>query len=137
MAPFRPEAGIVTSVWPTSCAFLMRVSMSAIGSCMLIRSPSPARLDDARHLAAQRQLAQLVAAQAEFAIDAARAPGQRAAVADAHGRGVARQLLQLVTRLFSCLVGGARVLDDVEERGALRLEFLDGLAALLVSQFDG
>src|SRR5690349_8849823 len=116
MAPFRPEAGIVTSAWPTSCAFLMRVSMSAIGSCMLIASPSPARLDDAGYLAAQRQLAQLVAAEAELAIDAARTPGQRAAVADTHRRRIARQLLQLVTRLFSCLVGGARVLDDLEQR---------------------
>src|SRR2546423_11014073 len=115
----------------------MRVSISAIGSCMLIRSPLPARLDDAGHFAAQREVAQLVPAQAELAIDATRPAGQRTAVADAHGRCVARQLLQLHARLVSRLVGSARVADDVEERRALRLELLDGLAAFFVPEFYG
>src|SRR5678809_1121206 len=114
MAAFRREAGIVTSEWPTSCALRMRVSMSAIGSCMLMTSPLPSLLptclDDAGHLAAQRQVAQLVAAQAELAIHAARAPGEGAAVAQAHRRGVARQLLQLGAGFLARLVGGALVL---------------------------
>src|SRR5205085_9169797 len=137
IARFRRDAGIVTSAWPTSCAFLMRVSMSAIGSCMLIRSPLPARLDDAGHFAAQREIAQLVPAEAELAIDAARSAGERAAVANAHRRGVARQLLQLGARLFPCLIRRASVVDDVEQRRAPRLELLDGFAAFLISQLDG
>src|SRR5436305_1147421 len=62
-------------------------------------------------------------------------PGECAAVAQPHGRGVARQLLQLGARLFARLVRGAAVVDDVEQRGALRLELLDGLATFLVAQF--
>src|SRR5204862_6113015 len=114
----------------------MRVSMSAIGSCMLIRSPLPARLDDAGHLALQRQVAQLVAAQTELAIDAARTAGERAAVAQAHRRGVARQLLQLQARFFLRLIGGARVVDDLEQGRAPRLELLDGFAAFLVAELE-
>src|SRR5262249_41200135 len=136
MAPFSPDAGIVTSAWPTSCALRMRVSMSAIGSCMLIDLSSPARFDDAGHFAAECELAQLVAAEAELAIHAAWTPGERAAVAQAHRRRIARQLLQLGARFFARLVGGARVVDDFEQRGALRLELLDHLTALLVAELD-
>src|SRR5512147_136828 len=112
----RRDAGIVTSEWPTSCALRMRVSMSAIGSCMLISFSLPACLDDARHFALQRQVAQLVAPKAELAIDAARPAGEGAAVAQAYGRRVARQLLQLGAGFLARLVGGALVVDDVEER---------------------
>src|SRR4030095_14558284 len=97
------EAGIDTSVCPTIWALRMRTSMSAIGSLMLMQVSLPAGLDHAGHLAAQREIAQLVAPQAELAVDPARPAGQRAAVAQAHRRGVARQLLQLVARLFARL----------------------------------
>src|SRR5205814_7298235 len=99
----------------------MRVSMSAMGSCMLIWLSLPARLDDAGHLALERQVAQLVASQAELAIDATRTPGQGAPVAQAHRRGITRQLLQLEPRLFLRLVGGTHVVDDLEQQGASRL----------------
>src|SRR5436309_13132067 len=115
----------------------MRVSMSAIGSCILISaSPLPARLDDAGHFALEREVAQLVATQAELAIDAARPAGEGAAVARAHRRRVARQLLQLAARFFLRLVGGARVVDDLEQRRAPHLEFGDGLATLLVPEYE-
>src|SRR5205085_1993637 len=63
-------------------------------------APLPARLDDARHLAAHREIAQLVAAEAELAVHAARPSGEGAAVAQSHRRRVARQLLQLRARLL-------------------------------------
>src|SRR5207245_5737767 len=71
-----------------------------------------------------------------LAIDAARPAGEGAAVAQPHGRGVARQLLQLAARFFLRLVGGARVVDDLKQRRAPRLELLDGLAALLVAELQ-
>src|SRR5260221_308419 len=101
-----------------------------------IASPLPARFDDAGHFALEREVAQLVAAQTEHAVDAARPAGDRAAVAQAHRRSVARQPLQLGARLVARLVGGARVVDDLDERRAPRLELLDGLAAFLVAQYQ-
>src|SRR5262249_13740164 len=119
----------------------MRISMSAMGSVMLIDlslrlsllSCLPASLDHAGDLALQGKVAQLVAAEAELAVHAARPTGQRAAVPEPHRRGVARQLLQLGAGLLAGLVGRAGVLDDLAQRRALRLELLDGLAALLVA----
>src|SRR5688572_30503512 len=115
MALFSFEAGIETSVCPTSWALRMRISMSAMGSLMLMRSPylplSPACLDDARHLALERELAQLVARKAELPIHAPRPAGERAAVAQAHRRRVARKLLQLGARLLLRVVGCARVVQ--------------------------
>src|SRR6185312_11161935 len=134
MAVFSFEQGMPTSTCPTIWALRMRVSMSAIGSVMLIAASSPARLDDAGHLAAQRELAQLVAPQAELLVDAPRAARQRAAVAQPGRRGVARQLLQLDPRRVLVLVGRLDVVEHLEQRGALRLEFLDGLAALLFTE---
>src|SRR5918992_2002898 len=121
MALFSLEAGIATSVCPTSWALRMRTSMSAIGSLMLMRIPLPSflptRLDHARHLAAQGEIAQLVARQAELAEHAARPAGEGTAVAQAHRRGVARQLLQLVARLLLGLVGSSGVVHDLEQLG--------------------
>src|SRR5256712_13847969 len=118
----------------------MRISMSAIGSLMLIdvSLPSflPTCLDHAWYFAAQRQLAQLVAPQAELAVHAARPAGERAAVAQEHRGGVARQLLQLVAGRVLGLVGGARVIDYLEQSVAPRLGLLDGPAALLVAELE-
>src|SRR5258706_6798258 len=123
MDAFSLDAGIETSTCPTIWALRMRTSMSAMGSLMLIVFPLPACLDDAGHFALEREVAQLVAAQAELAIHAARPAGQRAAVAQPHRRRVARQLLQLVARGFLGLVGGAGVIDHLEKLRAPRLEF--------------
>src|SRR5690242_4580391 len=123
-----------TSTCPTIWALRMRVSMSAIGSVMLIALSSPARFDDARHFAAHRELTQLVAREAEFLVHAARTAGQRAAVAQPDRRGVARQLLQLDARRFLVLVGCLDVVQHLEERRAFRLEFLDRLATLLFAE---
>src|SRR6185503_20332783 len=134
------DAGIATSVCPTIWALRMRTSMSAMGSLILMRFSLPSFLptcfDHARHLAAQREVAQLVAPETEFPVDTARPAGERAAVAQPYRGRVARQLLQLAARLFPRLVGGALVVDDLEQLRAPRLEFLDGLAALLVAELE-
>src|SRR5687768_4346627 len=114
----------------------MRVSMSAMGSLMLIVAPLPACLDDAGHLALEREVAQLVAPQAELAVHAARPAGERAAVAQPHRGRVARQLLQLGARFLARLVGGALVVDDLEQGGAPGLELLDRPAALLIAELE-
>src|SRR5512147_1626391 len=101
MAALMFEAGIWTSTWPMTCALRMRVSMSAIGSLMLMRFSLPARLDHAGHLALEREVAQLAARNAELAVHAPRASGEGAAVAQPHRRGVARQLLQAHARLVA------------------------------------
>src|SRR5260221_3017157 len=137
MEIFSFEQGMLTSTCPTIWALRMRVSMSAIGSVMLIADSLPARLDHAGDLAAQRQFAQLVAPEAELAVHAARPPGEGAAVAQPHRRGVARQLLQLGARRVAVLVAGLGVLDYLEQRGTLRLEFLGRDAALLFAELDG
>src|SRR3954471_3547989 len=102
----------------------MRNSMSAIGSVMLIGFPSPlpACLDDAGHFALERQVAQLVATEAELAVDPARPAGARAAIAQPHPRGGARQPLQLRARRFLRFVGGTGVLDHLEQLRAAYLE---------------
>src|SRR5579863_9045198 len=58
-------------------------------------SPLPARLDHAGYLAGRGEVAQRDARELEFAVEAARTPGQLAAVADARRRGIARHLRQL------------------------------------------
>src|SRR5688572_29583405 len=136
MEAFSLDAGIATSVCPTIWALRMRISMSAMGSLMLMGALLPACLDHAGHFAAQRELAQLVARETELAEHAARPSGQRATVAQAHRRGIARQLLQLLARLFLRFVRCARVVHDLEQLRAFGLEFFDGLAALLVAQFQ-
>src|SRR5690349_8470374 len=130
MARFTFDAGTVTLTFSVACALRMRVSMSAMGSLMLISCLLPARLDHSGDLAAHRDLADLVAREAELAERAARAAGHGAAVAKPHGRGVARQRLQLRARLLPGVVGRLGILDDGEELLPLLREFLDGRAAL-------
>src|SRR5439155_15195880 len=93
----------------------MRVSMSAMGSVMLMRGLLPARLDEARDLSAQRDFAQLVAPEPELAEHSARPAGEPAAVAQPHGRGVPRQLLLLLARLLALFVRAPGVVDDCEQ----------------------
>src|SRR3954467_3280690 len=99
MACFTLLDGTNTLTFSVACALRMRVSMSAMGSLMLIVRLLPARLDHAGDLAAHRDLADLVAREAEFAERAARAARHGATVAQAHGRSVAGQRLELRARL--------------------------------------
>src|SRR3989304_625360 len=131
---FSFEYGMLTSTCPTIWALRMRVSISAIGSVMLIADSLPARLDHARNLAAHRKLAQFDPPQGELAVHAPRASGQRAAVAQPHRRSVARQLLQLGARGVPVLIGGLGVVDHLEQRRAPDFELGDGIAALLFAE---
>src|SRR5262245_28335095 len=109
MATLSFEDGALTSGLPARCAFLMRVSRSAMGSVMLTWLPSPARLAQPGNVAAIGLLAQLGARQAELAVDTARAARDRAAVALANRVGIARQRLQLRLRGETLLDSGLRV----------------------------
>src|SRR5882672_5223691 len=125
-------AGTATEVFSASCAFRIRVSMSAMGSLMLIQSLLlPACLGHAGNLATHGDLAQLAAAQTELAEHPARTPRQRAAIAQPHRAGVARKLLKLLARLRAVLVRNPAVVDDCEQLGAPGREFLHGGAAFL------
>src|SRR5881392_663743 len=127
------DEGIVTTARSTICALRMRVSMSAIGSVMLIGSSLlPARLDDAGNLVAHRIFAKLVAAQTELAENAARTTRQRAAIAKPRRIGVARQLLQLEARCEAVFVGHFRVFDDGNERFPPLRKLGDELYALVL-----
>src|SRR2546423_12371856 len=77
---FSFECGMMTFAFRAVMALRMRVRRSAIGSVIL----SPARFDDARNVAAQRQLPEAQAAQFEFANESTRAPALGAAVAQLH-----------------------------------------------------
>src|SRR5688572_1620905 len=98
----------------------MRVRRSAMGSVMLIRAPSPARLAEARNLAAVRDLADLHARETELAVHAPRAAGDRAAVALARGARIARQRLELCLRGRAVLRRGPRAADQLLQFRALR-----------------
>src|SRR3712207_5088313 len=80
-ASFSFEDGMRTSSWNATLAFRSRVSMSAIGSVIVMwRPPLPARLGHARHLAGVDHLAEADAAEPELAVHgagpaAAAAPG--------------------------------------------------------------
>src|SRR5258705_3695366 len=112
MARFTFDAGTNTLTFSVACALRIRVSMSAMGSLMLIYGLLPARLDHAGDLAAHRDLADLVASEAELAERAAGAAGHCTAVAQAHRRSVARHRLDLGARLVAGVVGRLGVLDD-------------------------
>src|SRR3989442_15150475 len=75
---FSREAGMSTFSCSARLAFRMRVSMSAIGSLLIARSP--ARLHDARDLALERQLAEAQAAHLELSEISAGAAAELAAV---------------------------------------------------------
>src|ERR1039458_4118847 len=109
MDAFTRDEGIATDSFSASCALRMRVSISAIGSLMLMLCLlSPAGFGHAGNLATHGDFAQLVAPQAELAVHAARAARQLAAVPDTRRGRVPRQLLQLHTRRHP-LVFGFRV----------------------------
>src|SRR5688572_8040465 len=115
----------------------MRVSMSEIGSVILIAESLPAGFPDARDLAAHRRFAELRARQTKLAIVAVRAPRQSAAIAEANGVRIARQLLQLLLRLGLVVVGRLRVANELLELGALRGVPLDGPLAVALTHQHG
>src|SRR6516162_1078502 len=105
----------------------MRVSRSAMGSVMLMASvPSPARLGEARDLAAARDLADLHPRQAELAVDTAGASGDRAALALPRGARIARLRLQRGLRRGTHLGRALGAADQLLELRALgRILFHD------------
>src|SRR5260370_22583260 len=118
------------------CALRMRAIRSPSGSFRAIaRSASPARFDQAGDDAPGAELPQSDAAHPELAIEAARPPGDLAAVANARARGIARQLRQL-ERGREPLLGRQRLVarDRLEPRSPAG-EFLRQLAPPVV-RFD-
>src|SRR5215469_8586081 len=120
MAVFRLEEASCTSFLPAVWPLRMRVSRSAMGSVMLMRRPSPARLGEARNLAAARHLADLHPRQAELAVHPARAPGDGAALALPGWTRIARLRLQRGLRRRTLLGRALRASDQLLELRALR-----------------
>src|SRR5437868_594644 len=101
-ASFSLEDGIRTVSCMATFPLRMRVSMSAMGSVIVIeaRSPSPARLGDARHLAAVHHLPKTDPAQPEFPVD-----GTRPTATPAAGVGPHPELGLALLLLDQCLLG--------------------------------
>src|SRR5258708_17405016 len=93
------EPGVVSLPLRRICALRIRVSISPNGSFTDMIRPSPARLDQTRDEALRPQFPQRDARHLHLAIIAARTAGDFATVANAHGRGVARQFRQFEARL--------------------------------------
>src|SRR5712671_4257333 len=117
MAVFSREEASCTSLLPAVWPLRMRVNRSAMGSVMLMRRPSPARLGETGNLTTTGDLADLHPREAELAVHAARASGNGAAVALPRRAGIARLRLQLHRHaLFGRALGAA---DQLLELGAL------------------
>src|SRR5688500_9433001 len=102
-ASFNFEDGIRTVSCIATLALRIRVSMSAIGS-VIVMGASPARLGDARYLARVRQLAQADTAQPELAEH-----GARTATPATPGVAPHLELGLALLLLDQCLFGHARV----------------------------
>src|SRR5580704_4432496 len=111
----------------------MRVRRSAMGSVMLIGAPSPARLGQTRDLPAIRDFADLHPRQTELAVHAARAAGDRAAIAMARGTRIARHRLQLRLRRLPILVRRLGAADELLELGAPLSVLLHDFGAMLLA----
>src|SRR6478735_9031855 len=119
-----PAPGRSPSRWPARCgcaSTCRRWDHSCSFSCLL-----PARLDHAGDLAAHRDLADLVAREAELAERATRAAGDGAAVAQPDRGRVAGHRLDLGACLVAGVVGRLLVVDDGEKLLAPFREFLHG-----------
>src|SRR5687768_13467809 len=77
ISAFRPDDGTTTSSWAAMIPLRIRVRKSAMGSVIDMRSP--ARLRHAGDEAVVRELAQAHTAEAELAVDGARAAAAPAA----------------------------------------------------------
>src|SRR5580704_9582301 len=107
----------------------MRVRRSAMGSVMLIGAPSPARLGQTRDFPAIRDFADLHPRQTELAVHAARAAGDRAAIAMARGTRIA----QLRLRRLPILVRRLGATDELLELGAPLSVLLHDFGAMLLA----
>src|SRR6186997_3360814 len=85
MPTFMREAGIETVFFEIRLAFRIRVSMSAIGSVIMVLDLLPRRLAHPRDLAAQGARAQADAADAELLIHGADAAAEAATADEAAG----------------------------------------------------
>src|SRR3569832_1839346 len=135
MEAFTFEAGMLTSAFCARCALRMRVSMSAMGSVILIihayllipvivsadvwRLRLPARLDQTRHITAHRRLAQLVASETEHAIHTVGAAALAAAATLAGRARDARQRLEQTTQQHTHDHQQKQIAELLFELGAL------------------
>src|SRR5262245_42436423 len=103
--------------WP----FFIRASISPTGSLKAMGPVSglPARLHDAGQHSRRGELTQRQPRQFEFAIDAARAAAQLAAIAYTCRRGVARHLRKLQAGCETILRRQLRILRLLLQRGSL------------------
>src|SRR6266480_6157179 len=132
MAVFRREDASCTSLLPAVWPLRMRVNRSAMGSVMLMRRPSPARLGETGNLTTTGDLADLHPREAELAVHAARAAGDGATVALARRTRITRLRLQLRLRRHALLGRALGAADQLLELGALhRVLFHDPGATLL------
>src|SRR5690606_35558111 len=111
----------------------MRVRRSAMGSVMLMRRTSPARLRQTGDLAAARDFADLHARQPELAVHPARAAGHAAALALADRARIARQSLQLRLCGRPLLGRSLGAADQLLELRTLRGVLLRNLGATLLA----
>src|SRR5450631_1873503 len=133
MANFNFDAPTPTVGLPADCALRMRVKRSAIGSVMLIVRASPAGLRQARNFPTIGRFAQFRARQSKLAVDTARPPRNRAAVALPGSRRIARLFLQFHLRGGAFLRSGLRIADQLFELGASGSVFLRYLEAALLA----
>src|SRR5689334_22683597 len=133
MAVFTFDEDMLTSVLRAVCALRMRVRRSAMGSVMLIRRASPARLGHARDLAAVHDLADLDARETELAVHATGTARDRAAIAVTRRARIARLLLQLRLRGEFLFGGAARAADDFLQLRTLRRVLLHDPRATLLA----
>src|SRR5579871_3945032 len=83
MSPFSRDAGTSTLAWRASSPLRIRVSMSAMGSdvVILLFVLLPTGFDHTRNFPGQRQLPETDAAQPELAQEPSRPPALEAAIA--------------------------------------------------------
>src|SRR3546814_8147790 len=93
----------------TCCALRMRVSISAMGSLMLMFFLLPAGLGDAGDFPLHRHFTQFVAGQPKLAQEPARPTRYASAIAPAPRVGLAGKLLSLQPTLVTFFVGFRRV----------------------------
>src|SRR6185436_19475562 len=89
------EPGVETFVFLRIWALRMRANRSPSGSFNAMRSSSPARLHETGDHALGAELPERDTAHLQLAVIGARAPGDLAAIANAHFGGIARQLRKL------------------------------------------
>src|ERR1700752_1733046 len=133
MAVFRREEASCTSLLPAVWPLRMRVNRSAIGSVMLMRRPSPARLGEPGNLTTTGDLADLHPREAELAVHAARAAGNGAAVTLPRRTGIARLRLQLHLRSHALFGGALGAADQLLELGALHCVLFHNPGATLLA----